>query len=288
VEMSISVVIPAYNAREFIHRSVSSVLGQTRTDWELVIVSDDGLDYERLLREGGCADSRLRYVSTGGKGTGPANARNVGLDAAQGRIIATLDADDRLAPHALERLAPLALEHGAAYSRPRFLDHETDRELESLDRQIDSGPVELEEILTSQIHTYAGIVFDRVRVGARWPSWMQRWEDVYFYVKCFDSIDRMYHLAEPLYIYYRREGSICNRPQTGEEYQRWAADLAARFERGESLELQNPAARAAFHGFLRSRHGIETAFMEALADGRSQDFQDFARHSRDLFHRLAS
>ena len=284
--MTISVVIPAYNARDFIHRPVSSVLLQTRTDWEMVIVSDDGVDYERLLREEGLDDSRLRCVFSGGVGTGPANARNIGLEAAEGRVIAMLDADDRLAPSALERLVPLALQYGAAYSRPRFLDHDTEQELESLDRPLESGLVELEEILTSQIHTYAGIVFDKQRVGARWPGWMQRWEDVYFYAKCFDSIERMYHLAEPLYLYYRREGSICNRPETAAEYKAWADELAARMEQGDGLALETAAVKALFHRFLLGRQVIEAEFLAALTSSQCRDFHEFIRQRGELFHRL--
>ncbi|XXF76970.1 glycosyltransferase family 2 protein [Myxococcaceae bacterium GXIMD 01537] len=288
MDMRISVVIPAYGAREFIHRPVASVLGQTREDWEVVIASDDGVDYAQVLREGGIADPRIRCVLTEGVGTGPANARNLGMDAARGRLIATLDADDRLAPNALERLAPLALEHGAAYSRCILLEHETERPLESCDREMDSGPLGLEDILTSQIHTFAGIVFDRSRVDARGLAWMRRWEDVYFYVKCFDSIERMYHLAEPLYVYYRRAGSICNRPETGFEYMHWALELARRIEQGDTLGLRSGSALAIFHRFLRSRHDVEASFIQEVERGRYQDYHEFIRNNPERFHRLAA
>lgn len=283
---SVSVVIPAYKAQVFIHRPVTSVLQQTWTDWELVIASDDGVDYVQVLREQGLSDPRLRCVFTRGVGTGAANARNTGLDAAEARTVATLDADDRFAPNALEVLVPLARQHGAAYSRPRFIDHATNEELESLDRPLSSGPVTLEDILTSQIHTYAGIVFDRSHVTARWPAWMQRWEDVFFYVHCFDDIDRMYHVAEPLYDYYRVGGSICNRPETGQEYLTWTSALEQRLERGDELGLRNEASRALFWRFLRSRHIIEAEFVEALATGQCHDFHSFTRLRRELFYNL--
>jgi hypothetical protein len=107
-------------------------------------------------------------------------------------------------------------------------------------------------------------------------------------VKCFDCLDWMYHLAEPLYLYYRREGSICNRPETGPEYLAWASDLSARIERGDSLDLRNGAARALFHRFLRGRHLIEAAFVEELENGRCTDFHEFIRHRRELFDRLVA
>jgi len=286
VDGSISVIIPAYAAAPFIGRAVRSVLGQTCPPSEIVIASDDGTDYAELLRARGLSDPRIRCVSTGGVRTGPANARNTGLDAARGRIIATLDADDLLAPRALEILAPLACLHGAAYCRPSFVDQATGTELESLDRRLPAGLVQLEDLLTSQIHTYAGIVFDRSRVTARWPEWMERWEDVYFYVRCFDDLDAVFHVSEPLYRYHRVDGSICNRPETGREYLTWATELASRLDRGDTLGLRDTHSRRVFRRFLTSRQDIEAAFVQALDDGSCLDFHSFSRRRLDLFFQL--
>lgn len=287
MDRSISVIIPAYRAERLIQRAVRSVLEQTCPPAEIVIASDDGTDYAALLREGGLSDPRIRCVSTGAVGTGPAHARNTALDAARGRIVATLDADDLLAPRALEVLAPLVLLHGAAYCRPAFVDQDTGAELESQDRVLPTGRVGLEDVLTSQVHTYAGIVFDRGRVTARWPEWMQRWEDVYFYVRCFDDLDSLFHVSEPLYRYHRVGGSICNRAEAGREYLAWADELVRRLDRGDALELRNAGSREIFRRFLLSRRGIEAAFVQALEDGSCRDFHSFTRLSVDYFHRLA-
>src|SRR5690348_11177775 len=86
--MLISVVIPAYHAAATIARAVTSLLRQTWTDWEGIVVSDDGTDYAAVLRRAGIADERLRFVSTGRVGSGCHRARNVGLAAARGELIA--------------------------------------------------------------------------------------------------------------------------------------------------------------------------------------------------------
>jgi glycosyltransferase involved in cell wall biosynthesis len=286
VDSSISVIIPAYQAEPYIGRAVQSVLGQTCAPAEIVIASDDGTDYAALLRARGLADPRIRCVSTGAVRTGPANARNRALDAAHGRIVATLDADDLLEPRALETLVPLARSHGAAYCRPSFVDQATGTELESLDRRLPAGPVQLEDLLTSQIHTYAGIVFDRRRVTARWLAWIERWEDVYFYVRCFDDLDALFHVPETLYRYHRVPGSICNRPETGMEYLVWATELANHLDRGDTLGLRNAGSRRVFWRFLVSRHDIEDAFITALADQPGLTFHSFIRSRPDLFYQL--
>jgi succinoglycan biosynthesis protein ExoO len=287
VDRSISVIIPAYRAERFIGRAVESVLGQTRPPAEIVIASDDGTDYLDVLRAGGLSDARIRCVFTAGVGTGPAKARNTALAAARGPIIATLDADDALAPRALEVLVPAAILHGAAYGRASFVDQDAGTDLESFDRPLPTGPVHLEDILTSQIHTYAGIVFDRTRVTARWPEWMERWEDVYFYVKCFDELEALFHVAEPLYRYHRISGSICNRPETGQEYLTWADELVRRLDHGDALGLRNAGSRQTFRAFLVGRRVIEAAFIQALEDGSCSDFHSFTRSRLDLFYQLA-
>jgi succinoglycan biosynthesis protein ExoO len=285
-EIGISVIIPAYHAEATIGRAVASVLAQSLPAGEIVIASDDGADYLQLLRRSGVADERIRCVSTGAVGSGPAHARNTALDAARGPLIATLDADDLLDSRALEVLAPLAAGHGAAYSRPKFIDAASGAELESLDRRLPTGLVDLEDILTAQIHTYAGIVFDRTRVTARWPEWMARWEDVYFYVRCFDEVESMFHVAEPLYVYHRMPGSICNRPETGREYLEWAEELVRRVDAGDSLGVRSAGARELFRRFLAGRREIEAAFGSALAAGLCRDFHEFTRSRLDLFYRL--
>ena len=282
----VSVVIPAYHAGPFIGRAVRSVMEQTWEAQEIVIVADDGTDYRRLLAESDRSDSRVRCLSTGGVGTGPANARNAGLDAAQGRVVATLDADDMLEPTALETLVPLALEHGAACCRPGFIDQVTGAELQSFDRPLPSGPVALEELLTSHLHTYAGIVFDRNQVTARWPEWGELWEDVYFHVRCFDDLDALYHVNEPLYRYYRVPGSLCNRAETGREHLLSAGRLAGRLLNGDTLGLRKAASRELFRRYLQSRQAIEMVYLQALADGSCRDFHAFMGNNLDLFYTL--
>jgi glycosyltransferase involved in cell wall biosynthesis len=279
-------VVPAYRAEGFLERAVRSVLVQSWADWELVIASDDAVDYVAQLRGRGLEDPRFRCVFTGGTGTGPAHARNVGLDAAAADVVAMLDADDCLAPSALEVLVPLAQQHGASYSAQRMVDHATNQELPSYDRPLATGLVTLEDLLSSVVHSYAGIVFDRRRMGARWPESRERWEDVTFFVRCFDCLEWVAHVSEPLYVYYKRDGSICNRPETGSEYHDAAAELLDRMERGDTLGVVSGAARKTYQRYLRGRLALEAAFLEDLAAGRCVDYRDFMVKNLPSYYRL--
>ncbi len=97
--MSISVVIPAYNAAAFVGEAVASVLGQTRQPDEIIVVDDGSTD-------GTAALVRRTYPSVivlEQPNSGVSIARNNGLDAARGDWVAFLDADDVWAPTKLER-----------------------------------------------------------------------------------------------------------------------------------------------------------------------------------------
>lgn len=99
----VSVVIPAYNAAPYIHRAVDSVLGQTFSDFELLVVDDGSSDdtLSILARYG----DRIRALTQ--RNSGPAAARNRGLSAACGEYVAFLDADDFWLPEKLERQVQL-------------------------------------------------------------------------------------------------------------------------------------------------------------------------------------
>ena len=103
-QMRVSVVMPSYNVAQWIEVAVRSVLAQTETDFEIVIVDDGSTDdtfalATRLSQE----DARIRVVRNPRNG-GRMMAMNYGLSEARGRWVAVLDADDWYAPNRLKRL----------------------------------------------------------------------------------------------------------------------------------------------------------------------------------------
>lgn len=95
---TVSVMMPAYNAAEFIGAAIDSVLAQTFEDWELVVV-DDGSKDETAQIVRGYTDRRIRLIQQAN--AGEAAARNAALDHAQGELLAFLDADDEFLPQHL-------------------------------------------------------------------------------------------------------------------------------------------------------------------------------------------
>ncbi|MEX1165669.1 MAG: glycosyltransferase [Hydrogenophaga sp.] len=98
---TISIVMPCYNAAEFLPASIGSVLAQTFGGWELIAV-DDGSGDDTLAWLNTQTDKRIRLVSQSNRGVSA--ARNAGLTAARGVYVAFLDADDTWAPTFLESM----------------------------------------------------------------------------------------------------------------------------------------------------------------------------------------
>lgn len=99
----ISVIIPVYNAEAYLSRCVDSILAQTCTDWEIILVDDGSTDGSGTLCDTYAArDSRIRVLHQPNVGIGA--TRNNGVAAATGSFLAFVDADDSLFPHALELL----------------------------------------------------------------------------------------------------------------------------------------------------------------------------------------
>lgn len=118
----ISVVMPCFRAEATIARAAASVLSQTWPKLELILASDDGVDYRALLACGaGIDDARIRTASTGGVGTGDWSARNAGLAAVTGGLVTIIDADDAYAPGRLAAMATLALADGAALDNTQLI-----------------------------------------------------------------------------------------------------------------------------------------------------------------------
>jgi glycosyltransferase involved in cell wall biosynthesis len=109
--MFFSVIVPLYNKRKYIRRCVDSVLGQSFTDFELIVVDDgstDGSHEEIAVID----DERLRVILQ--ENQGASNARNKGMSSAKGEWIALLDADDAWFYDHLEEISKIAKEYPEA------------------------------------------------------------------------------------------------------------------------------------------------------------------------------
>ena len=103
----ISVIIPVYNVEKFLAECVDSVLAQTYTDWEAILVDDGATDASGAMCDAYAAkDPRIRVIHR--ENGGLSAARNTGLKAARGEYVYFLDSDDYIEPDTLALLLETA------------------------------------------------------------------------------------------------------------------------------------------------------------------------------------
>ncbi|WP_026521682.1 glycosyltransferase family 2 protein [Butyrivibrio sp. VCB2001] len=112
----VSIVVPVYNAANYIEKTMDMVCGQTYKDWELILVDDASRDnsaeiIENYIKKQG---KRIRLIRKK-VNQGAAEARNTGIDASSGRFIAFLDADDVWMPDKIEKQVAYMEKTGAAF-----------------------------------------------------------------------------------------------------------------------------------------------------------------------------
>jgi len=117
----VSIVVPCHNAAAFLAETLESVILQSFTDWECIVVDDASSDGSATLLERFAArESRIRPIFQA-INEGAAAARNVGLAAVRGSYLAFLDADDLWMPEKLARQLEFMRETGAALVHTSYL-----------------------------------------------------------------------------------------------------------------------------------------------------------------------
>lgn len=111
--IKVSVIVPIFNVKKYIDRQVSSIVAQTMSEWELILVDDASTDgVKDLLEEYSQADQRIKYVCHE-KNAGVAAARATGLACSEGEYVCFFDGDDWVDANTLEELYSLAKQNDA-------------------------------------------------------------------------------------------------------------------------------------------------------------------------------
>lgn len=273
---AVSIITPAYRAVGFIGRAVHSVLQQSFQDWEMIIISDDGEDYQTHLARQGICDRRLRFLSTGVIGSGPNAPRNLGLSVARGRFIAPLDADDLFYADRLQYLLPIAETHGVAADNVRVVDDTDSRFLNHLlDDDCHLHWLDMPGFIRLSIPVL--LLCHRSLVVQGWDEDVVLGADTLFNLRVIEGAGLLPVTGRALHEYRVRQGSICH-----------AGGSAVRAEQGytHSLELlaqtglgfRGAAARRLVKQMLENKRALNRRYMEYQSAGGHGDFQQFLLH----------
>ena len=205
----VSVITPSYNSEKYISQTIASVINQTYTNWEMIIVDDCSTDRSCEIIEEFCkADHRvqlLRQESNAGAGA----ARTRAMRASAGRFIAYLDADDIWKPEKLEKQVRFMQEHQYAFSCTSY--EVIDDEGKRLGKEIHMLPsVDYVGFLTNNLLQTVGIMADIEQIDKNllvMPD-IRRRQDAATWLKVLKAGFCCYGLDEVLAEYRRARNSL--------------------------------------------------------------------------------
>lgn len=207
----VSIITPSYNTAPFLRETIESVLSQTYTNWEMLIVDDcstDGTDDVVAA----FTDPRIRFFRNE-RNSGAAYSRNRALREAKGRYIAFLDSDDLWTPDKLERQIRFMQENDVVFSYTNY---------EEMDEQgrrtgvLWTGPRRIGR-LRMRTFNYMGcltVMYDRDVVGLIQIADLKKRNDYAIWLRVSRKATAVL-LPETLAVYrVRSSGSITNRGQS--------------------------------------------------------------------------
>ena len=214
----VSVIIPVYNAGQYLRACLDCVMNQTLRDIEIICVDDGSEDSSpAIMREYHGRDKRIRVLTQENRGAGP--ARNKGIGSAQGEYVCFLDADDCYPePDTLEKLYAKACENHALICGGSFSEVRPSGELiTSYDPEMlwgytftEEGWIEYRDYQFD--YGYHRFLYSRemlIQHDIFFPS-LQRFQDPPFFVRAMIQADRFYAIPDVTYRYRSidRTGSI--------------------------------------------------------------------------------
>jgi glycosyltransferase involved in cell wall biosynthesis len=278
--VTVSVVLPVYNKAPFLRECLESILHQSYADFELIAVDDRSTD-ESLSILRAVNDPRLRIIALE-QNLGPAGCAQRGFDAAQGRYIVRMDADDVMMLHRIAVQVTFMDEHpeiGASGSHMRLIGGASERWRASLlDADIRAGALfQIPIYQPSSIYRRSVLVGHGVRFEDDWPRVGEDW---LFQLRLL-KVTRLANIDDDLVLY--RLG-----PQNISQGRDRASDLRSLFSAVLGwFGLPNDA--ASLHHHLHALRAYGQGFSASDVDGL-RNYLDGLRdqvHHRGLFDEAA-
>lgn len=258
----VSVVVPIYNVEKYLERCVKSVINQTYTNLEIILVDDGSPDNcPELCEKWAKKDLRIKVVHK--KNAGLGMARNTGIENATGEYICFFDSDDYVSQDTVERAYSMVIKHNADLVLYGFCEVAVDGSIKkAVIPQTSKEFYQGEEI---QSYILPSLIAPNPKTGERTNLWMSAcgcfysmelirrtgWrftserqvisEDVYSLLRLYKDVTRVAVLSEGLY-YYCENGSSLTHTFRPDRYEKiksfYDACVAVCYKNGYKAEVR--------------------------------------------------
>lgn len=210
----ISVIVPIYNIEKYIDTCIKSVVAQTYSDWELLLINDGSPDSSaKICQKWADTDHRIKLFSK--ENGGVSSARNLGLELASGEYLFFLDGDDQIACDCLEKMmnrmtkdidiviGKWELVNDAGYEAPWIPPQKNYEGILSKEKIIQD--------IYSQLF-YPRVIWGKLYRSELWKDirfkHMIYSEDTYAMYQVLEKANNLYSINEPLYYYLQRSSGV--------------------------------------------------------------------------------
>lgn len=217
MEPMVSVIVPVYNAKDYIRRCVDSILNQEYGDFELLLMNDGSSDGSKEICDAyAAADGRVRVVHK--ENTGVSDTRNQAIARARGKYLQFADSDDWLTPDATKLMVRAAEENNCDMVISDFYRVVGERVSQKGDIEED-GVLSQEEfaghMMENPADFYYGVLWNKLykrelveKYHLRMDAEISWCEDFMFNLEYIRHAEKIYALHAPVYYYVKRKGSL--------------------------------------------------------------------------------
>lgn len=251
----VSIIMPSYNTADYIAESIQSVLEQSYTDWELIVVDDCSTDNTDEVIKPYLTDGRIKYFKNE-KNSGAAVSRNHALREAKGKWIAFLDSDDLWMPDKLEKQIRYMEMNGYHFSYTNYSEINAEGQRNGVTV---TGP---KRVTKTGMFNYCWlgcltVMYDAETVGLIQIADIKKNNDYAMWLKVCKKAD-CYLLNEELALYRRgRQGSIST--QSIKKLIGWHYKLHKEADGQNSLVALFNTGRNLLFGFYKKKRYVKKA-----------------------------
>ncbi|MGI1804686.1 glycosyltransferase family 2 protein [Exiguobacterium sp. TDN 0502] len=202
----VSIIIPAYNCESYIEETLDSILQQTYTDWEAIIINDSSTDNTlKIINEYINKDHRFKVIDLV-TNQGAAKARNAGIKLSTGRFLAFLDSDDTWEVKKLESQIKFMLDNEYSFSSTSY-------------KKIDENGTDLNKVIKVKFQKdykdllkncpgNSTVMIDLNKVEKVYGYDLKKRNDYVLWLKVIKKVKNLYGLDEVLASHRIRDNSI--------------------------------------------------------------------------------